>query len=107
MKTLIGATLLAAFAMAAPAGAQHRDRDRYTVTVDNHYGEEVHFSCNGGAPRELHNGESRAIYVHAGSSEISCVASHGGQQVWHRSVHADPHNRHIRVTVTRPQEHHD
>lgn len=101
----LGSALLLA---ATPVAASADEHFEYYVTGHNHYGETVYFSCNGGTPREIHNGGSRTVNFHGGETvHARCVATHDGKVVWSQSSHMSHHQPKASFDITPPDSHED
>jgi hypothetical protein len=107
MSRILLCGVLSALSLAVPLSATAHGHIDYSVTVHNHFGETVYFSCDGGTSRELHDDASRTIIVDADDElNVECVAEHDNRVVWKQAVHAHPDSPRVRVVVTR-EHHHD
>lgn len=108
---LISLRFLAALSISfLPSAALADEHYEYYVIGHNHYGETVYFSCNGGTPREIHDGGSRTVNFHGGETvHANCVATHDGEVVWSSSAHLSHHqpNTSFEITQSSNSDDHD
>lgn len=105
MKNIWKSLIVVSAVATLPSTAGAQSHYEYYVTGHNHYGATVYFSCNGGTPREIHNGRNRTINIHGGHNvEVTCIATHDGYVVWSGSMHMTHEHRRSRFDITRSSD---